>query len=460
MANIFISHFAFESPGSSKTITPCYYEGFIKTLLRNGNNILHMHSNDFIYNPWNGNNILKNIDKKKLYNQISTFNPDIAFLFNNSTVPNLHKHISCPKVIMQADSPQYYSDKEHLKKHAKEYYFSCSNNEILSLATQLFNCDKNKTFLSQFATDFAPEDMVQTKNISFIGNNFQSFHTDEKGFSPFYPDLENLQNRYELHKYKEAFIDIYSNYPNKLLQSNDKNDFFSDFIVKLMGGHERRKVLELLVDLGLSIYGIGWNNLFDSSIDLALSFDNRKICSIKDNQDIYNSSKICINISHPQTKNGIPWRVLDIAATNACLLSDARQDIADFFGKIEIPTYTNRFDARRLAIKLLKDNIYRQELVTQIQNFVHAHGRFESRFQDFESFFNISLLNKHEGRYQRITNENTGDNSYHSQILLSSIIKRMPPKIQNMLYSIFLKINSNGRFEKLKHKYKNHINKK
>ncbi|NQY43027.1 MAG: hypothetical protein HRT87_06785 [Legionellales bacterium] len=388
MAKIFVSHFAPINSFDYTTYIPSYYEGFISTLLASGNEVLHMQSTDFIVSPWNGKNIYKaSVDRKITEKKISNFNPDIAFIFNNSTVPDLYKLLDCPIIIMRADSPLYYNDKEDLKKNSSKYFFCYSNEEELNEIQDYFNCKTERLIKSIFATAFKNISLEKTHPISFIGNNFLP-NTGKLS-------LTDDEVSREIRKYSGSFINIHENHPTEIFKISNikKNTLSSENTRSFLVGHERRKTLEILVDLGLILYGKNWDNIIDSSVELSLAYRNTKIVSLAHNQDIYNSSKICINISHPQSKFSFPWRVLDIAATSGCLVSDPRRDIIDFFRDyVKIPIYSNRYEARKICKKLLSDSIYREEIVTNCNICIEDKGRFEHRLSEFQDFFGVTLL--------------------------------------------------------------------
>ncbi len=453
MANVLISNF---SPINAKGTAniPCYFEGFINALLRAGNNVLHLQSTDFINHPWNSTNTFINtIDRQPIINEIQQFNPDICFVFNNSTIPNLGEIISSPIVIMQADSARYYNDKLMLKKNASRYYFCCSNSELAQELQDTFGCHKNKIIISQFATDCKHENLDMKHSISFIGTNFISFDQTEVG--DIYKDLKPIQSSFlNLSKPTTNILD-----DNKIsLLTNNNQKKFLQRTNALLVGHERRKVLELLVDLDLTIYGNDrWTFLYDSSIDLALAYDDREVFSLQENQNVYNSSKICINISHPQTISAFPWRVLDIAATNACLVSDARKDLIDFFAShVNIPTYNNRFEARQLCEKILQEDAFREDIVTASQECIKDKGRFEHRFKDFEQIIDLSLFHKRKGVYKKIIPQY---NSIHkTKMFIIEYAMRhapAPKKTFTLIYKIlkFFKINPNYKILTIAKKY-------
>lgn len=64
--------------------------------------------------------------------------------------------------------------------------------------------------------------------------------------------------------------------------------------------------------------------------------------------------------------------------------------------------FTNSFEARDLSQKLLKDNIWRQDLIQASNNAIDAEWRWRHRFKQMEEILNISLLNQNEGKMQML----------------------------------------------------------
>jgi Glycosyl transferases group 1 len=125
---------------------------------------------------------------------------------------------------------------------------------------------------------------------------------------------------------------------------------------------------------------------------VAASFRPDKIYSLQHNQDIYNSSKICLSVSHAQAIEGFPWRIMDILASNGCLLTDRKKGIADFTkGFVDIPTFDSPIEARDLAAKLLKDEKWRRDIVLGSQACIAAKGRWHHRYAAIEETTGVKL---------------------------------------------------------------------
>ncbi len=85
------------------------------------------------------------------------------------------------------------------------------------------------------------------------------------------------------------------------------------------------------------------------------AFNPQELTSKESLEDIYNSSKVNINVSHAQARGGLPWRVFDVMATNGVLVSDYQEDLELLFGsEIKIPIYHSPSEARQLLLAAAK----------------------------------------------------------------------------------------------------------
>ena len=159
------------------------------------------------------------------------------------------------------------------------------------------------------------------------------------------------------------------------------------------------KHLQLLSDLGLKIYGVKWwKKIAFYDFELASCFDPTPIATIEENQWLYNTSKISVNISHPLAKTSFSWRVMDIMASNACLLTEDKPDWRDLFEKylsketLDAVIYKDRFDMREKAIKLLSDEKLRKNCVKELNHAIEENGRWIHRFSKLEEFLGTKLI--------------------------------------------------------------------
>ena len=418
-------------------LLPVYYDGFLTSLKNSGNDVKYAVTNDFITSPWNGlNETNTGVLKSKLINDIKDFNPDIVFTFNNSNLEDIDKELDCPIVVMESDTYFFYNDKDKLKSNSNRYFYISASEEILKEMKKEFSIKDDKAIISKFATAIRPEKIKQDKNISFIGS---CFNPPEK--------FQNELRKYDTEKVKKVmdslFNDVLCDY-DELLKKNDiaelgkefsKGDFLTVGTVS-----KRIELLNSLSDLGLVIYGNKtWSDMYKYSMKLAMCFNDKKVYSLQHNQDIYNSSKVCINNCHLQASTAFPWRVLDIMGSNGCLVSDYNKGIEKMCkGYVDIPMYHNNYEAYDLCQKLLKDDKWRKDIVQSSNAYVDEFGRFEHRFKDIGELVGVDLLgNKDKGSLERIVADDYISNSYKIMVkTVETATKIVPSSSYRFFYKI------------------------
>ena len=163
-------------------------------------------------------------------------------------------------------------------------------------------------------------------------------------------------------------------------------------LLMALSAEHRIKVLSAVSDLGLDLYGTkNWQNAYYFNMDLNMAYIDKLVYSLKHTQDIYNSSKIGINVSHYQANSGFPWRVTDIMASNACLVSEHHSDFIRAFGNIPIPTYESEAEAREVCKRLLGDESRRRDIVLQCQEVINAKYRFKNLLLKLEEYSGVVM---------------------------------------------------------------------
>ena len=391
MARIFLSFFNGIQCEDDENVMPAFYEAFCNGLKQNGNDVfvvMHLY--------WG-----KNLGKAPalLLKEIKNFNPDLIILFNNAFY-DLSKDFDCPIVVYGVDSPLYYSNKECLKKNPQRYTIFELQEASAETLRQDFNIPAENIHILPFFTEIRAENKEFKRNICFIGTKFGN-------------NVQNCINRFMIGKPNDAlkneyitliqkvrenpFIDedklLEDVHSIKLIKCFDKKD-----IIMSLSTYQRLQTLDAVSDLGLEIWGTSnWASDNFGLPYLNLCYNSEQVYSILHNQEIYNTSRIGISISHLQAKEGFPWRILDIMASNACLVSDYHKSFEKYFPKLKLPCYGNQFEAREVCSKLLKDEAWRRDIVLQSQEIVNKNYRFENTLKKIEDCLGFNLHSKQEG---------------------------------------------------------------
>lgn len=390
MAKIFISYSYLEE--NKKSI---FFESFIDALEKQGNEVLYLNTTGFLEKAWNGNNKLKDsINVDELLDNIKVFSPELCITFNNSIPSAIVNILDIPIVIWHADTFMYFNDKERLKLEPGRYFYVCPfERDIKTLKKELsISSDKILNILP--ATSVKAELLDKNLNISFIGSLFR-YH----GFEGKLRDVKNREeiiNACNIAK-SDPLADI-EEICQQLSSQDALGGFSHDDLITFSSIQDRNMALASLYDLGMKIYGkspyFDWLSIGQFLPNLGLCVSNEDVYTLKHNQDVYNRSRVSVSISHSQAAEGFPWRVFDVMASNSCLLSDKRQGIADFTkGYVDIPMFSDPFEARKLAKALLASEELRNEIIQGSNACIEDKGRWHHRFSDIEEAVGVSLIN-------------------------------------------------------------------
>ncbi len=338
----------------------CYTEGLIKSLLIRGHNVKNIITNNYLYDPWCGLNVLKkNINLGYLFKKIKNFKPDLIISFNNSKLPNIEKEFECPIVIWEADKFYYFSDKYNLKKNSSRFFFFSSSLNGHNQFIKYFRAKKEKIFFLPVSTAIQSKIIKQDKNISFLGK------------------------LYDLPK----------------INSEDKNYAKDNALF-------RKKILSSIQDFGLKIFT---NEVPSFYKDLSHLCDRNIYNTIEDLEKIFNSSKISLNISHLQAKkNSISYRAIDIMASNSLLITEKSKYLEFFSKKLSRIFYDTPFDLRKKVKYFLENSNARKDIINVQNDITNKFFLWNDRVKDIEQIFNlkttkINTINNHT--YSKVVNE-------------------------------------------------------
>lgn len=364
----------------------CFYESFAKELSQNSNEVKCLNTHFLKQYTENEITLLDCEEKEKFIKQIQNFNPDLIFSFNNQITKEIIKITSCPICVFDADGIDFFAGKNFIKKY-KDRYFMCSFYKGWEEDKyQKLGFEKHKVMFLHSATSLKNEKLEKISNVSFIGTKFSSISKTTQ-----YKILEDKSIYEDLREYyKDSYASgdkFFKKY--KQLFKLKKIDLYP-----LMD--PRLYILQSVWDLGLDIYGLFWDALPAELFNLSLCcHNNEPKYTIKHNQDVYNSSKINISISHPQCKGyNFPWRVYDIMASDGLLISSYSKLLEEYTkGFVKIPMYKSPYEARELCKYALENPSYCKDIIAASNQFIEKYGRWESNLKIIQDNLKINLLN-------------------------------------------------------------------
>ena len=374
-----------------------FYEGFIDELRRQGNDVMVLISNDFICGPWNGTNeLLRGIDRKKLDDAIRSFDPDIVFAFNNSTLRGLEDKVECPFILWRADSFSYFNDKDIIKLKEGRYLFFSFSRDGIEEYKEFIAPGKGRLFHVSSATGIHASKVEKRDNISFIGTYFIMDRVLWSLLSAEPRRFAKLMRQYE----QGTCFDL----DRCLRELGLENHGIT--LAGLRGvraGELRNQTIAAVAPLGIRIFGTpNWKSIGEFSVDSALGYDRRLAYSLEHNESIYNRSRIAISVSHSQNVTGYPWRVQDIMASDACLVSDRRSELEQDFGaEVPLQLYDSPWEAFEVCRRLLEDEELRRDVVAASNAVIERGHRWHHRLRDIEQICGVQLC--HSGQAGAVT---------------------------------------------------------
>ncbi len=380
---------SFYQPASKDKGIICFYDAFYKELSKT-NNVFMVPLN------FNWNETLNHEIPPAALRKIIEFQPDLVITFNNLFY-DLTKWIDCPVLVYGVDTPIYYSNKEKLLEHAKRHKHAVPCKSSAQLLIDLYNVPKENISILPFFTAVQAEKITQTVNISFVGNNFSHCLKEKNPFNDF---MATSPSTHEIKLFKECLRDIqntpllnieqykknHSHLPTKVLEN------ISDKIIWYFSANNRIKALSQVADLGLEVYGpTTWASDIYSEHELTLSYRQEQVFTLQENQDLYNRSLLALNINHVQAKEAFSWRVCDIMASNACLVTGRQKILEERFPKLKLPTFSSRYEVRALCKELLKNKNMREDIVMASQEMIDNNYRFKHILPIIEELVGLHL---------------------------------------------------------------------
>lgn len=376
MAKIFA---AFYSATQKKNTLICYYDMLFNGLKKAGNELLVAYTNTF------GRDFSGKIPQELLH-KIKNFDPDIFIFFDNYFY-DISKITDKPIIIYDVDSPYVFSNPENIKENVSRYKFVTFQSDMKSVIQKRFGAsEKNVFFFPPVTEVHCDNSVMQNKDIVFIGTNFPSNFSKVISFANSNPNIFQRQKAlHELKCYKDNW------YMNDFSDKNRASIFSQDDTLPLTG-MKRLEILNEVSELGLHLFGIGWKEIHMAHWPkIVLSAYSRQIVSLKENQNIYNSSKIGLNINHIQATSGMSWRVCDIMASNAVLVSEVTRDMKLFFPNLPFGCYASKREAYEQCKRLLESETMRVDLAGRCQEEIDRKHRFRHLLSLLEERLQIDL---------------------------------------------------------------------
>lgn len=438
MARILLSYYYKMQRVGQKAIH-VFWDGLIKELENNGNELYVINTSYF--NTYNSN-VVKNASLDSLIlEEVRKFNPELIITFNHRIPQSILDNFKdIPTIIWDGDELQYFCDLEYIKDNIDRY-------KLFSIVSSWeknyldFGFNKNQIFYIPPATAIRAKNIEQDKNISFLGGvHYSTSKISEIIKKNIYNEKINKIIQEYLNNTSYNYEHLFSKYfHHDLDEYKLKNmDLFPLFNYRIL-------ILINLIDQGLVICGDRWDIETYAKLlpQLAAMYLNKRIWTLQENEDFYNSSKISISPIHPQARGcGFPWRIFDVMASNACLVSEQSSDLKNLTKDyVDIPMFHTPWEARELCIDLLNNENKRKDIVVASQEYINKNARWINRFKDIENILNIKIVNLDKKGSVVILAENEEFQKLHNITQSNSLKKlNLKNKIRYKIWHHFDKI--------------------
>ena len=400
------------TPTGSRFRLPNFYEALVKSLAKY-NDVLLLVNNDLIHYQHVSNKAIDGFIAKQYGKCVEEFNPDLIIAVNNSFCSDFKYKEDCPYLILTVDSIKCLVDYPNIKCN-KNTYILIPALGMVEEAKEL-GFDSKNIIYSLSPTGVYAEELTYIHDISFIGSVFTNgilSNISEKIHSKYKKEFDNVINSYENDR-KTKFIKRISTELSQEINHIKSSDLFIKqyfdkidmFCLNDLSQKFRKGVLLEASKFNLGLYGTpDW---LEQDHDISEAYIRGFFYSTKHNQDIYNSSRINLNICHKQAIGGFPWRITDVMASNGMLLSDdsIKNTWNKMYPSIKLPFYGNKNEISKICKKYLSEDNLRKDLISQCQEEVDMNHRFENLFDIISDAMYLNLTDKNTKNITYTTNQ-------------------------------------------------------
>ena len=367
-----------------------YYQVFLAGLKNAGNQVLA-----FIRNKaYIEEEIIAGIPESLLL-KLKDFNPDLFIIFNNQFY-DVSKYFDVPIIVYDVDNPKRISNEKRLKKNDRYRYLTIQKANV-QLICDLMEChDLRVEYIPPFTGVTADDSVKRDINIAFCGDPCATTAFNQiKNFLLLNPDNYERQAAKEIYNefIKAPFYPADELYDRLKIKANKRINFGDNTVFLInISGIKRMRHLSVVTDLGLEIRGQNWLNPSCLSMtfpELLFSYSSEPVNDLATTTVFYNRAKIGININNIQAWSGFSWRVADVMASNACLISDPAKDFANL--GFDVPCFTSPAEAHDICENLLRDDNWRADLVAKNHEIINKNHRFINVLPIIEDVAGISL---------------------------------------------------------------------
>ncbi len=432
MARVFVALNNFCRIKEDYCAMPPFFESFLHGLQDAGNDVKCFQTKAIA-----GIDRFKSEMPDEYTDMLKEFNPDLCIMFNNNFW-DISNVVDCPIVIYDVDSPLEWQLKEGLIENIDRYLFVYNQTKGRKELFEYFHASEQQCCYIPFFTEIrANPNIKAANNIVFLGTNWtwKGYNFLNK-FIKSNPSEDDVQKAMEmLRQYikeplkpaHELYYEL-GNCPHERMNLGDLSRCSFE-----ISGLRRVRALDAVTDLGLEVNGYYWTiDMMNYFPELLSCVRGKQIWTKQQSEDYYNAARIAMNTNHIQAENGFSFRVCDILASNACLVSEYSSDLEDLFPDVDIPFFTTPAEAREQCKRLLDNENLRLDIVAAAHETIDKKFRFKNVLQSLEEFTGLCLHPEKEGTLEIFPSSEETANSNHQKVI-SSVVPPAPAKKKDVL---------------------------
>ena len=399
MAKILISYYWPYKLLNGLSPTMCFYDGLRIGCQQRGHDVMEINHANFRY-PIDSTltkdavMVGSKLEYKNNYIKIkiAEFKPDLIVAFNHTITETMYHITDCPVLVLDGDSPisNFWYNKHLMFKNLDRIKFGYNIFNHLEIYKNVFGVNEVNCFYIKLATSCVAQDLPIKRDIVFLGSIHGRSYNSK---------LISYINKISLNPYmKEKFIKVIKHAVvtadlSEIINNSEFPGLDFEMLFFYIAEIRRVHTLNILMN-DFNFECFGWTGLSPND-PLYLHFNNDPVYKVIHNQNVYNTSKIAMSITQAQSNpnlEGYSWRVCDIMATNACLVTSLSSSIKQHFGKwVNIPMFSNAYEAYGICKKLTMNESWRKDIVKSSQLAI-KEGKFTfyDRVSEIEEIFNLT----------------------------------------------------------------------
>ncbi len=351
---------------------------------------VHLHvlmANDLVH-VLSDNEFHSGVSEDRLIDYINSLDPAFIFSTNRAGISQrIMSETSCPILTRMVDLiPFYHQGGDDQPLFCDRDYLLTPTSNSVSYWENKYPALKGKVHYVPFATDPSgftakPE---QDINVSFVGtsfycdhiiNIFNAYSENSQVIRSLKALIQDVEDDFDL-DFDSAVARHELSFVYKEFGINA--DEFKIFIANMISMNYRFKCLDAVADKGLKLYGTkNWVDVAKYSRKLLNCYQFGEFIKTREQLiDVYQRSKIALNVSHHQAVDGLPYRVFDVMASSALLITEYNKnsDLFTLFGQdMPVPMYKDERELRGLVEYYLENEDERLNVVNKC-NLLIAHN--------------------------------------------------------------------------------------